>query len=60
MPIHTFAMMKILNPHICVKNVSFHSYLIVKVYLTDEWAFVVAVFHHLIVFFTLSIPSKGG
>ena len=49
---NTTTLMKIFNPRICIKNITFHSRLIIKVYFTIKRTTIVAMYHHLIVLFS--------
>ena len=52
---NTTAMMEKLNPCVRVNNKTFHSWLIIKVYLTIKRSPIVAMLHHLIILFALGI-----
>ena len=52
---HTTALVEKFNPRVRVNNKTFHSGLIIKVYFTVKWTTIIAMLHHLVVFFALSI-----
>ena len=52
---NTTALVEELNPRVRVNNKAFHIWLILKVYLTIKRSSIVAMFHHLIILFALSI-----
>lgn len=51
-PIYTSTMVKILNPRICVENVTFHKALIIKIDITVKRLAIVTMLHHLIILFS--------
>jgi len=45
--------MKIFNPSVSIKNITFHNSLVIKVNITISGTIIITMFHHLIILFTL-------
>ena len=53
--IYSSTMVEKFNPGVSIKNIAFHNYLIIKVYVTVGQMVVIAVLHHLIILFAFCI-----